>query len=103
MMNGGSYNESFYLGGEPSCRLKGKDRAGGLAVNKCRSACFINQGLEIFDLALDGIWRRVFTIASAPAIEAEHGEAWRQKLDEWRPPRSIAQSAVDQDQRRSVA
>ena len=56
------------LGGEPGCRLKGKDRARGLAVDKRRSACFINKSLQIFDLALDGIWRRVFTIASAPAI-----------------------------------
>ena len=56
------------LGGELGRGLQGKDRARGLAVDKRRSACFINEGLEIFDLALDGIWRRVFTIASAPAI-----------------------------------
>ena len=78
------------LGGELGRGLKGKDRAGGLAVDKRRSACFINEGLDIFDLALDGIWRRVFAVASAPAIVAEHGEAWRQELGQWRPPRSIA-------------
>ena len=73
------------LGSELGRGLQGKDRAGGVAVDKRRSACFIDEGLDIFDLARDGIWRRVFAVASAPAIVAEHDEAWRQKLGQWRP------------------
>lgn len=60
--------ELLDLVGELGCGLEGKDRARGLALDKRRSTCFINTSLEIFDLALDRIWRRVFTVASAPAI-----------------------------------
>ena len=64
---------------------RGRDRTSGVAVHKRRSTCFINEGLDIFDLALDGIWRPVFTVASALEATAKLPAKVR-KLSLYEPP-----------------
>jgi hypothetical protein len=65
------------FGGKQARGLKGQDRAGGMAKDERRSPSLADQGIEIFDLALDRVRRCVPTLAPATPVIGEYREVRR--------------------------
>src|SRR5205807_2229568 len=68
------------FGGELAGRFECEGRTGGEAVEEGRSAGFVDEGFDIFDLTLHGIRWSVAAIAFAAAVVVEDGEVLRQAL-----------------------
>src|SRR5262249_54985621 len=68
------------------------------------SAGSVDQRLQVFDLALDGIRLRVFAFAAATSVVRVHGDVLREQPRERRAwaHRAIAEGTVDQDQWRPL-
>src|SRR5206468_2479205 len=88
--------------GELASRLKGEGRTGGRAIQERRSTSFVDEGIDILDLALDRVRRRVPTVAATPTVVIEHGEVWREKRRHTGIRHPIDRPAAHQDDRRSL-
>src|SRR6266540_1561435 len=74
-----------------------------MAEGECRSAGFVDQRSEIFDLARDGVRRRVAAVATASTVVGEHREARGQNRSQRRYRSAIAHRPTYDDHGRSVA
>src|SRR5215203_1718653 len=89
--------------GEPARRsLKRQGTTGGRTVYERRSAGCVDHFVEILDLALDCIERRIGAVTTAPAVVVEYGEVLGQELGQWRVRPAIGRCATHQDDRRSI-
>src|SRR3989441_1234212 len=84
-------------------RLEVKGCPGRHGVDERRSAGLVDQGVEIIDLPLDGVWRRVAAVPATAPVVHEHGEVRREQRCQLRhrAEGSAAERAIDQDDRRS--
>jgi hypothetical protein len=92
-------------GSAASSRLQGKGRAGGHAENGRRPASLRDEGVDVLDLTVQRVWRRVATVAAAPPIIVKHREVRRQQLRQFRRPgveRPVLERPPDEDDRRSL-
>jgi hypothetical protein len=90
--------------GAAACGLERERRPGRDAPHVRRSACLLDQRLEVFDLACDAVGRRVAALAAAAPVVRENRESLREERGKRsaRPHSAMAECAVDQDQRRPL-
>jgi hypothetical protein len=62
-----------------------------------------DQGVKVFDLALDGIRCGIAAFASPPAVIVEHGEMPFEESSERRPGRPVVECANHQDDRGTLS
>jgi hypothetical protein len=86
-------------------RAQRQDAAGGHPEHMGRPARRLDERVEVLDLALDRVARRVAAVAAPAAVVADHAEPRREQPAELSPalPAAIAERAADEDQRRPVA
>src|SRR5260370_23937630 len=89
---------------EAICCLERKYCTGGNAPDKRCATRFVDEGFDVFELALHRIGRCITAVASTPTIVGEDREVLRQQFGErpTRPEGSIAERALHQNHRRSV-
>src|SRR2546423_15664256 len=75
-----------------------------MTENRGRAAGLANEGVQIFDLALDGVRRVLAAVAPTSTVVGEHGETLGQHGREFHPgpEGSRAEGAHDQDDGRTL-
>ena len=67
-MNGGSYNASLVTASPRVRRIETEDRTGRHPEEGRRPARVLDQGVDVVDLALDRVRRRVAAVASTATV-----------------------------------
>lgn len=70
------HRQSSDLVAQPLRRLERQHRAGTQAIQHCRSAEGVDQGVNILDLSVDRKRRRVARITAPAAVVGDHREVW---------------------------